>query len=209
MKLFFYLLLIAALFVLLYLGGLVFDGHKPAIISDEVTNPDLYLSNTKSYYQEHAVDRSIMQLEKAIEAIEEIEQDIDDDSKRIIDTALGDIRRVKAKMQEGDIDVETLNKVSIEALNALTYAEIKVTEHFVESHEQEEARIALKYGLIHMKNALNFSKGKTREYEIQIYNDIDSLLDNEELKNEEIITRLEQMLRDIELQNKDLHLKEQ
>ncbi|RED98015.1 hypothetical protein [Marinoscillum furvescens] len=176
-----------------------YTGHdKPAIISEEAVEPDLHLSNSKLYFQEHAHERSLQQLDAAIDAIREIEQDIDEESRKKVEASVVELEEIKDEMAHGNFDLQKFNDASVKALNALTYAELKITEHFVESHEKSKAKLALKYGMVHVKNALMFSQGKKKEYEIHIYSEIDSLMENQSLTDQEIIDKLESMLKELD-----------
>lgn len=198
MKLLGYLSVVIIFFGTLYIID-HFQGHdKPAIITEDAVEPDLHLSNSKLYFQEHAHERSLQQLRSAIDAIREIEQEIDEESKNKVEKAVQELEVIYDEMSHGNFDMEKFNDASVKALNALTYAELKITEHFVESHDQAKAKLALKYGMLHVKNALMFSQGKKKEYEIHIYSEIDSLVENQALTDAEVIEKLEAMLQELD-----------
>lgn len=194
MKLFGYLAFSGLCFGLLYVSSLLFDHSKPPTISKEAIKPDLFLGNSKVYAQEHAYSRSLEHLDKAILAIKNIEQEIDPQSRKTVDKAVHQLQMVHDEIKADTLNVKDMNKAFLNALNALTYAEIKVTEQYIASHDLDKAKVALKYGMLHLKNALKFSQGKIREYEIQMYAELDSIIENQHLSDDEIIARLEHLL---------------
>ncbi len=170
----------------------------PTTLSEAALEPDLLLSNTKQYFTEHAKGRGLFQLELAIDAIIDIEQDLDEESREKVEAAVQTLRALLEEMKHEDFDINQLNDAFDRTLNALTYAELKVSEHFIESHESSKAKLALKYGMVHIKNSLMYSTGKKKEYEIAIYDEMDSLLENGGLGNKEIIQKLELMIEDLD-----------
>ncbi len=198
MKLFSYIGLLFLGFLALYLSGTYIEHFVPTTLTSEVVEPDILLSNSKRYFQDDAHERSMKHLIHAIEAIEKIEQEIDDDSKRRVDLAVVDLKNIYAEMSHDTFNITKLNEASVKALNALTYAELKVSEHYVESHELNKARIALGYGMLHIKNALLFAEGRKKEYEVQLYAEIDSIVENNHLSDDELIEKLEHMIAELD-----------
>lgn len=198
MKPFKNLAFLGLLLLILYLSGFYFSHTKPVSIREEIVDPDMLLTNTKRYFQHDARDRSIYHLELAIEEIEKIEQEIEPADRMKIDTALMRLREVHDHISSPDFDIKELNDASMRALNALTFAELKVTEHFVDSHQLDKARVALSYGQLHVKNALVFSEGLKRDYEVDIYTEMDSLIESETFSDKEILHQLESMIDDLD-----------
>ncbi|WP_421870263.1 hypothetical protein [Marinoscillum sp.] len=206
MKVFGYIGFVVLFFLTLYGVHHFIDGSQPATITSEVVEPDILLSNTKKYFQQDSHERSMEHLMKAIRSIERIEQDIDDSSKLKVDKAVNDLKLIYAEMRHDTFNIKKLNEASVKALNALTYAELKVTEHFVESHHLDKARVALNYGIMHIKNALMFSEGSKKDYEVQLYTELDSLIEHGHYTDKQLIQQLETMidnLDDVRITNMD------
>ncbi|MAE87374.1 MAG: hypothetical protein CMB80_31865 [Flammeovirgaceae bacterium] len=201
-----YVAILLISYAALHLTSMVINHSEPVTVTSDAIDPDLFLKNSSKYYNSAAHNRSMEQLLKAIKAIEKIEQEIDEDSRKIVDFAVTDLKEIYSEMRHDTFDINKLNKASVKALNALTYAELKVTEHFVESQDLNNAKIALDYSMLHIKNALRFSEGVTKEYEIKIYSELDSLIQNKHLSDEELIARIQQMLE--ELDNEQLYTEE-
>lgn len=198
MKLFSYIGLLILGFIVLYIAGSVIHHLVPTTLTSEVVEPDILLSNTKRYFEDDAHERSMNHLIHAIEAIEKIEQEIDDDSKLKVDKAVVELKKIYAEMSHDTFNITKLNEASVKALNALTYAELKVSEHYAESHELNKARVALGYGMLHIKNALLFAEGYKKEYEVKLYAEIDSIVENKHLSDEELIEKLEHMITELD-----------
>ncbi len=199
--------ILRALAYILFLIGVLlaftFLGHfhtstSPSTLNEEAIKPDLLLSNSRQYYSEHSRSRSLHQLRQAIIAIKKIEQDMDEESKAKVDAAIAELEEIHKEMRHESFDLKHLNQASIRALNALTFAELKVTEHFVESHETDKAMLALKYGMMHIKNALMYAAGNKKDYELKIYEEMDSLLSDGQLNEKEIIQKLELIIEELD-----------
>jgi hypothetical protein len=194
MKAFQYLFFIASCFGILYTIGQISSANNPV---ESALETDRLISNSRLYAKEHAYRRSLAHLDMAIRSIEDIEQKLDDSSKAVIDIALKDLKKVSNEIiMKKPVD-EDMNNAFAKALNALTFAEIKITEHFVESDQHHEARVALKYGMIHIQNALKFIDNEHRGYELQIYRQIDSIIKRKDLDKKIIISELERMSQEL------------
>ena len=169
-----------------------------ATLSEKAVGPDLYLKNAKVYVREHAYNRSLHHLDLAIQSIQAIEQELDENSKKTVDVAINRLKLVYDEILNDSLQENDMNDAFMRALNALSFAEIRVSEHFIESDDLESARIALKYGKVHIKNALNYSNGNARDYELHIYEEIDAVMDDDSLTKQEIITKLEHMLAELD-----------
>lgn len=193
-----HILFLIGTFGVLFGVGMLIEHTQPAGLTDEALEPDILLSNSRTYFEEDAHGRSVMHLYNAIEAIKKIEQDLEPESKEKVDRAVVQLEQILQDMSGEIFDVKKLNEASVKALNALTYAELKISEHFVESHELGKAKLALKYGMLHVKHALVFAEGAKKEYEISIYTEMDSLIESDELSDKEIIQKLERMIEDLD-----------
>lgn len=177
----------------------VLDDSKPALLTEQAVEPDLLLDNSKFYLKEHAYERSLDQLDGAIKAIREIELDLDEESKRILEFSISELELVKKEMEMDSLVTADLNEAFSDALNALTIAELKVSEILLKQNHPKDALVALKYGMYHVKHALKYSQGEKKEYEIHIYQEIDELLENNSLSEEEMIEKLEAMIHELDV----------
>lgn len=193
-----YIFFLLFVFAILYLSGRYIHVTKPAVLTEDAVKPDMLLLNSKIYFQEDAHKRSISHLRNAIDAIRDLEQELDEESKAKVDHSLDQLEAIYEEMSHEEFNIKHLNEASVKALNALTYAELKLTEHYVDSDELDNARVALKHGMLHVKNALKFAEGLKKEYEIHIYHEMDSLIANDQLSDREILRKLERMIEDLD-----------
>lgn len=177
----------------------VLDKSKPALLTEQAVEPDLLLDNSKFYLKEHAYERSLDQLDGAIKAIREIELDLDAESRRILEFSISELELVRTEMEMDSLVTEDLNEAFSDALNALTIAELKVSEILLKQNHPKDALVALKYGMYHVKHALKYSQGEKKEYEIHIYQEIDELLEDNSLSEEEMIEKLEAMIHELDI----------
>ncbi len=174
--------------------------YLPAVFNGgNSTDPDFYLENSKTYLvREYDYDRSHEQLKKAIAAIRKIEKGLDQESKFILETSIKDLEKVSTEIEERHLIKGDLNGAYAKALDAMTYAEIKVSEHLLEEDHSRAAIIALKYGMLHLRNAAKFSKGDKKGFEKHIYEELDSLIENENMDHDEMKRRLDHMLEELD-----------
>lgn len=190
------------IFLALLIGGLYYVSHfiyqgKHATVTKEAVKPDQLLDNTKVYAEEHAYVRSLGQLEEAIKAMRKIEDELDEDSKQILENSIADLEVVYREIEADSLVEEDMNRSFSKALNALTLAELRISEFFLDSHHSRQATIALKYGMFHLTNALKYTQGLKKEYEIHIYKEIDSLLAHDELSYQEKRDKIEFMIQEL------------
>ncbi len=160
---------------------------------DSAREADRLMNNSRLYAKEHAYRRSLSHLDMAVRAIKEIEQKLDKEDHEIIEVALKDLKKVSNEIKMRKPVDSDMHHAFAKALNALTYAELKVTEHFVETDQYHEAKVAMKYGMIHIQNALKFVGSEDKEYEMHIYNEMDSLMKDESKDKKAILQELERM----------------
>ena len=199
-----YLLALLILFGGVYAFTKWREHSEVALLTGEAVKPDLLLDNTKKYLKEHAYDRSLTQLDQAIAAIRNIEADLDAESTRILEVSIVELEKVRMEMEMDSLVKEDMDDAFSKALNALTLAELKISEVLIQQDHPRDALIALKYGMYHVKNALKYSEGSKKEYEIHIYEELDSLLENRHLSEQELISRLERMIAELDTLVEDL-----
>jgi cell division protein ZapA (FtsZ GTPase activity inhibitor) len=172
--------------------------YNPVILRQEVIKPDLHLANASKYAKEHSYNRSMDQLKDAIDAMRRIEMEVDEDSRNKLEMAIQDVEVVLEEMRNDSLVTDDLNKAFTRALNVLTIAELRVSELLIDNEQSDKARIALKYGMYHLKNALKYTAGHKKDYEAHIYEEIDSLLDSRHVDHDQMIARLEFMISELD-----------
>lgn len=190
--------IIYLILALVVAAGLVF--FSKILEKKDHLKPDFFLDNSKIYLlREYDYDRSHRQLEKAIQAMRTLEEGLDKESKKIIETSIDDLELVLEEIENKDLSRADMNSAYVKALNALTYAEIKVSEHLLEENSGKDAIIALKYGMIHLRNAVKYSDSEeTANFEIHIYEELDSLIEHNTLDHDQMQAKLDELLMELD-----------
>lgn len=171
---------------------------KPVGLREDIKKPDIYLDNSKLYIREHSYERSMDQLRMAIKALQEIEVELDERDRKLIDDAIDELQIVLIELENFQVNEDDINHAFSRAMNALTIAELRLTETLIAEHHTTDAKVALKYGMYHIKNAIRFTQGHKQEYEAHIYDEIDSLLESNSTDEGELINRLEFMIAELD-----------
>lgn len=184
--------------VVLLVTGLIFIPRF--FKSADPLKTDFYLDNSKVYLlREYDYERSHTQLKKAIESMRELEKDLDEESKFILETSIKDLNKVSEEIENKELSKADLNAAYAKALDALTYAEIKISEHLLEENSSKDAIIALKYGMVHLRNALKYSDSDDlKNFEMHIYEELDSLIENKNISHDEMKKKLDHLLEELD-----------
>lgn len=195
-----YILVVIDCLVFFRLVEYYMDNNYPVCLLQKAVRPDHFLLNTRLYVLEAAPSRSRsrINLERAITEMKRISQQTDSLSRIHIGTALADLSLVKAEMDSGVFSVTHINNASIQALNALTYYQIKSAEYYVLNDMSRQAVKALEFGMQHIRNALKFAKGTKKDHEIQVFSEMKSITESNNMDKQEVIEKLEFMLDELE-----------
>ncbi|MEQ8580728.1 MAG: hypothetical protein RIC30_05830 [Marinoscillum sp.] len=172
-------------------------------LNETSAEPDLYLSNVRHYAKEELAERSLYHLDKAIESIKKIETDIDVNSQQKVDEAIVHLEMIYEEIARDSLVSSDLNKAFEFALNALTLAELRISERYAESNRPDQAKVALKYAQMHLKSASQYSDLPNMDLERHIYYEIDSLILSESMasvlvaeKIDHFISEMDSLIRD-------------
>ena len=135
---------------------------------------------------------------KAINDIRTIEEELDPESAALLEESIADLEIVKRELEHDSLVIEDVNISYSEALNALTEAEIKMTQALLRSDHRDDAMVALKYGMVHLKNTLTFTQGEKKASEIRIHDEINDILNDEDLTDDEIEERLAHIILELD-----------
>lgn len=192
---------LAFLFSAFYVVGLFDLGYtsKHSSLNEDAVEPDLYMSNARHYAKEDkVVERSLMHLDRAIDAIRKIEGDIDLGSRATVDDAVKNMERVYNRILGDSAMNDDMNLAFEYALNALTLAELRVSEKYAESNNPKMARVALKYAKMHLKSAGLYSSLKNYEKEQHIYYEIDSLIKAGDISSVLITEKIDHFIQEMD-----------
>lgn len=192
-----YLLTMAIIFGLLYSVRFIVP-HKPAPLTGHAVDPDLHFSNSRTYFKEKDYNRGLDHLIKAISHIRDIERDLDPESNALLEESISDLEVVKRELEHDSLVIEDINISYSEALNALTEAELKVTKALIKSEHREDAMMALKYGMMHLRNTLKYTQGEKKATEIRIHDEINEILEDKSLSDDEVVERINHIITELD-----------
>lgn len=197
-----YMLALLVVFGLLYAVRFIVP-QKPVPLTGHAVDPDLHFGNSRKYFKDKDYNRGLDHLINAISDIRNIERDLDPASKALLEESIQDLEIVKRELEHDSLVIDDINTSYSEALNALTEAEIKVTRALLKSQHRHDAMVALKYGMMHLKNTLKYTEGEKKATEIRIYDEIDDILEDKSLSDEEIERRLSHIIGELDSLLKD------
>jgi len=200
-KFFQYLGTLLFLFSAFYVVGL-FDvsySSDHSSLNNDAVEPDLYMSNARHYAREDmVVERSLKHIDRAIEAIRKIENDIDENSKAEVDAAIENLDRVYNEILADSVISQDMNKAFEFALNTLALAELRVSEKYAESNNTDQAKVALKYAQMHLKSAGQYANLPNLDKEHHVYYEIDSLIKVGSMAPVLIVEKIDHMIAEMD-----------
>ena len=194
----FYLSVLVGIIVLFHIVGFIKAERSPVAISSHASIPNYALQNARLYLTDKLHSRSLLHLKEAVRSIAYLRDHADDASKKHLTTGLEALKSVERDMDAGFFYSNELNENSVIALNALMYFEIASAKQFIEEEKRPQAMKALAFAIEHLRNALDFAKGNKKEYEVQIFSDINDITSNYYAEKSELISKLDGILEELE-----------
>lgn len=185
-----YITVILIFFNVLFAFRFFYQNNTPITLTQEAIKPSIHLVNSKLYFEENNYNRSVEELKNGILEIEALIKYLRPASKEKVIYALDNLRNVYQKARGNRLPKDQINEASTNMLLSLTYIQVKAAGYFVAEGEQESSRTALRYAMYHIKSALILSEGTKKEYEIQIYAEMNEIIKNRELSSSEIELRI-------------------
>ncbi|SNT30942.1 hypothetical protein SAMN05421640_3339 [Ekhidna lutea] len=201
-KLPYYLSVLAAVIVAFHIAGFISAERSPISISAKASVPGYALQNARLYLEEKIHSRSLLHLNEAIHSIEFLRDHADEASRKLISTGLIGLYQVKNEMTDGRFDRKKLNESSVIVLNALIYYEIASARAFILEEKRPETMKALDKAIENLRNALDFAEGNRKEYEVQIFSDMNTITSNYYADKEVMVQTLDNIL--LELSDLDV-----
>jgi hypothetical protein len=194
----FYLSALAGIIIVFHIVGFIKAERAPIPISTHASIPGYALQNTHIYLTDKVHSRSLLHMREALRSLEYLRDNATSASKKHLTTGLNALKRVESSMDSGFFSSDSLNKSSVIALNALIYYEIESAKKFIKEDKRPQAMKALELAISNLRNALDFAKGNKKEYEVQIFSDINSITSNYYAEEEEMIKTLDGILLELE-----------
>lgn len=168
-------------------------------LNDKNLNTDLYLSNTRHFIKEKALDRGLFHLEKAITSLQNFEEDIDITSGEQVDKAIEKLNHIKRAIHYDSLNIEDMNAAFSTTLKTLTLAELRVSENYAITNNLDYSLLALKYAKLHLRHALEYANMPERINELKIYAELDSLIKSKKIAPTEVMIRIDKMVKEMNI----------
>jgi hypothetical protein len=166
--------------------------------------PDNYLLEAMHYEGEHRHTKSAIKIEQAIQAIWKLEKDVDDKSFDRLEETIKKLEMVHRKIIRDSIPYDELLSTLEYALGNLAHVELEVAAKYSASNQTIESRTAIKYAKLHLKNILVLHNPNVMDdssllaSEIQLLDQIDSLLSQKNLSQAEYSASLDKMIKEVD-----------
>ena len=200
-----YIAFVVFLIDVLLAYGMYDKWANPLILTQTAIKPDFLLTNTRLYLDEENHERSLLSLEDGIAVIRQLQRHAHPQSQELIDQALTELEGIYLSLYHKEPEHELLNEACINMLLALTHTQVKAAVYFLDQGEIQKVRKSLRFGMFHVKNALSFSRGLKKSYEISIYTEMDEVVKNHHLTGEQVREKLSYVLARIEKLEVGLH----
>jgi hypothetical protein len=188
-----------------YYDDLRQEGH-PAV-NEIAVKPDDMFRNANHYYRDyHQRLTSIQYINKAIETMEVIEKDMDSISNQLIEEAIADLKNLVTEFEKKEVNEYHMEHAFANALNSLAYAQLRVSEYYLEQGREQDAEAATKYAIKHLHSAMYFSEEAQFRAEQHIVELVEELQKEENLTEEEVRLRIHEAVGQLDevLANVDL-----
>lgn len=177
--------------------GVTYESHHPSL-NDKATAPELYLSNARHYAKEHMIVRSLFHLDQAITSIRNLEMDFDQESVEKVEDAIFKLEAIYDEIMMDSLISDDMYSAFEYTLNTLALAEMKVSERYAKSDSTDLAKLALKYAYLHLKTASNYSLDFNIDKERLIYHEIDSIIQLDDPRPEEMLSQIDHILAEMD-----------
>jgi hypothetical protein len=156
-------------------------------VNEIATVPDNMMRNATHYYRDYGQRlTSIKYIKKAIESMQLVEKDMDSTSNAHIETAIADLEKLVDEFEKKDIDENHMQHAFATALNSLAFAQLRVSEKYMEEGLEDDASAATKYALKHLNSAMYFSEAAELQAEEHIFDMISELKELDDISDEEL-----------------------
>lgn len=190
----YYLSVLIGAVVLFNIVGFIKAERAPVAISSHASIPNYALQNARIYLSDKEYSRSSLYMDEAIRSLQYLRDKATDDSRQKLDVGLASLKKVQSQMDLGYFNESSLNKNSVIALNALIYYEIASAKDFVLDDKRPAAMKAVSFAIDNLRYALDFAEGNKKEYEVQVFSDMDMIISDYYMDKSELIEKLDGIL---------------
>lgn len=193
----FYLTVLVGIIILFHIVGFIKAERAPVPIGSEASVPRYALLNARIYLDDKVHYRSALYLSEAVRSMTYLRDNATGKSRKHMTTGLRALERVEEQMAADYFYSDSLNENSVIALNSLIYYEIDAARNFVSEEKITEGIKALEIAVEHLRSALGFARGNKKEYEVEVFADINAVISNYH-DRKEMMKILDGILEDLE-----------
>lgn len=148
--------------------------------------------------------RSLIHLEEIVKSIKKYEEYPNLKEHDLLEKAIKRLKEIDDEIVGDSLKHEDIYQAFDYAINALAKAELNISESAIKSNQPELAKLALKQAQIHVKCAFlldysqKFDDGQHFDMELNVFQELDSLIENESISITEMDARLNKISKELE-----------
>jgi len=149
--------------VVIGIGLLTYLSHLSAqkhIGEWTATSPICFLSKAQQHLNEHEPYDCVENIHKSIKLIKEIEFYGNKSVNKYLEKSVGDLTKIIEEIEEDRISKKDVNMALFEALNAVAYAELMISEHDLENNDHNKAIFLLETTLVALQKSTRYIQSK-------------------------------------------------
>lgn len=131
--------------------------------------------------------RSLIHLEEVMKSLKKYEEYPNLREHDLLEEAIKRLEKIDHEIIGDSLQQKDIYQAFNYTINALAKAELNISESAIKSNQPALAKLALKQAQIHVKNAflldysLEFDDGKHFDMELNVFKELDSLIENESI----------------------------
>ncbi|MEQ6120784.1 hypothetical protein [Reichenbachiella sp. MALMAid0571] len=199
------LIVVAGIGTLTYLSHLSAQKH---IGEWTATSPIRFLSKAQQHLNEHEPYECVENIQKAIKIVKSIEYYGDNNVNKYLEKSINDLNKIVDEIEEDHISTTDVNMALFEALNAVAYAELMISEHDLENNDHHKAIFLLKTTLSALEKSTRYIQAKDELKEEKLISEVKSAIDYLDSPNQTSHYDFTKINEEIEELLKDAYLKQ-
>ncbi|MFY0627892.1 MAG: hypothetical protein JXR07_16455 [Reichenbachiella sp.] len=150
--------------------------HNRDLTIERAMSPVLHLSNARQFILDSDIHESIREIDHAIMDMKIIEQYADSIAVIHIERAIEDLELVEVEIQNDSVIVSDLNNAYFNAINSIAFANLTIAESSLEKGEKYKAMRFMNATFSEMVGSLKYADDNTRQKENEVINEIKGIL---------------------------------
>tara|TARA_R110000868_G_scaffold154186_3_gene380270 strand:+ start:434 stop:1078 length:645 start_codon:yes stop_codon:yes gene_type:complete len=168
------IIVVAGIGTLTYLSHLSAQKH---IGEWTATSPIRFLSKAQQHLNEHEPYECVENIHKAIKLIKTIEYYGDKTVNKYLENSINDLTRIVEEIEGDEISIKDVNMALFEALNAVAYAELMISEHDLDNNDHQKAIFLLQTTLSALKKSTRYIQPEDGFNEERLISEVKSAIE--------------------------------